>query len=121
MIAHLWHLRGEALAALGRMEEAESVLCSARDAAQRQGMRPLLWRICVTLGKLYRTQAQREQAEEAFSLARTIIEELAGSVPDGELRDNFLRRTQAQLPPLPQPSPRQAARTSLWGINRARI
>ncbi|HLJ34058.1 MAG TPA: AAA family ATPase [Ktedonobacteraceae bacterium] len=116
VIPHLWHLRGKVLVALGKAEEAETVLCSARDAAQRQGLRPLLWRICVTLGRLYRTQAQREQAEEAFSLARTMIEELASSVTDRELRDNFLRYASVQLPHRPQPSPRQAARQAFGGL-----
>jgi DNA-binding CsgD family transcriptional regulator len=116
VIPGLWHRRGEALVALDRAEEARDVLCSARDAAQRQGVRPLLWRIYVTLGKLYNTQAQREQAEEAFSLARTIIEELAGSVPDRELRANFLRYASVQLPRLPQPSPRHAARQAFGGL-----
>ena len=116
VIPRLWHLRGEVLFALGRVEEAGDVLCSARDAAQRQGLRPLLWRICVTLGKLYRAQAQREQAEVAFSLARTMIEELAGSVLDRELRDNFLRDTSVQLPSLPQLSPRYAARQAFGGL-----
>jgi tetratricopeptide (TPR) repeat protein len=116
VIPRLWHLRGEALVALGRAEEAETVLCSARDAAQRQGTRPLLWRICVTLGKLYRARSQHEQADEAFALARTIIEELATSVLDKEQRDNFLRRAEAQLPLLPPPSSRHAARQAFGGL-----
>jgi tetratricopeptide (TPR) repeat protein len=116
VIPHLWHLRGAALAELGKVEEAGSVLCRARDAAQRQGVRPLLWRICVTLGKLYHAGSHREQAEEAFALARAIIEELASTLLDEELRNNFLCSAEAQLPPLPQPSPRQIARQAFGGL-----
>ena len=116
VIPHLWHLRAEALVALDKAEEAETVLCSARDAARRQGVQPLLWRICLTLGKLYRTKNQHERLEESYSLARTIIEELAHSVPDGELRDDFLRYAYVQLPPLSQPSPRQAAKQAFGGL-----
>jgi DNA-binding CsgD family transcriptional regulator len=116
VIPHLWHLRGEVLVALGRAEEAETALCSARDAAQRQGMRPLLWRICITLGKLYRIGSPRVRAEEAFALARTIIEGLANTLLDEDLRNNFLRSAEAQLPLLPQPSPRHAARQALGGL-----
>jgi DNA-binding CsgD family transcriptional regulator len=116
VIPRLWHLCGEALATLGRMEEAEVVLCNARDAAQRQNARPLLWRIYVTLGKLYHSRASRKQAEEVFSLARTVIEELTGTVPDEELRDNFLRRASAQLPHLLQSTPRQAAKQAFGGL-----
>ncbi|HEY6410856.1 MAG TPA: hypothetical protein VIY29_25665, partial [Ktedonobacteraceae bacterium] len=116
VIPRLWHLRGEALVALGRMEEALAVLCSARDAAQRQGARPFLWRICVTLGKYYRTQASRQRAEEAFALARTTLEELASTVPDHDLRDHFLRHATAHLPPLRQPSPHHAVRQAFGGL-----
>jgi tetratricopeptide (TPR) repeat protein len=116
VIPRLWHLRGEALVALGKVEEAESVLCSARDAAQRQGARPLLWRICITLGKLYRIRSRRIQAEEAFALARTIIEDLASTLLDEELHNNFLRSAEAQLPLLPQPSLRHAARQAFGGL-----
>jgi tetratricopeptide (TPR) repeat protein len=116
VIPRLWHLHGEALAALGKVEEAGSVLCSARNAAQRQGMRPLLWRIYITLGKLYPIGSHRVQAEEAFALARTIFEELAITLPDEELRNNFLRSAEAQLPLLPQPSPRHAAKQAFSGL-----
>ena len=116
VIPRLWHLRGEALVALGKMEEAQAVLCSARDAAQRQGARPLLWRICITLGKCYRAQVSRERAEEAFSLARTMIEELASTLPNHDLGENFLRHASAQLPPLRQPSPRYALRQAFGGL-----
>ncbi len=120
VIPRLWHLQGEVLIALGKVEEAGAVLCSARDAAQQLGARPLLWRICVTLGKLYRSEARSEQAEEAFLLARTIIEELASSVADEEMRDNFLRSASVQLPPLPQPSPTPCCQAGIWRVNRAR-
>jgi DNA-binding NarL/FixJ family response regulator len=116
VIPRLWHLRGEALVALGSMEEAQAVLCSARDAAQRQGARPFLWRICVTLGKCYRTQASRQRAEEAFVLERTTLEELASTLPDHHLRENFLRQASAHLPPLRQPSPRHAVRQAFGGL-----
>lgn len=116
VIPRLWHLRGEALVAQGRMEEAQAVLCSARDAAQRQGARPFLWRICVTLGKCYRTQASRQRAAEAFALARTTLEELASTLLDHDLRDTFLRQASAQLPPLRQSSPRHALRQAFGGL-----
>lgn len=116
VIPRLSHLHGKALMALGRIEEAEAELCRAKDMAQGQGLRPLLWRICVTLGNLYRTNSKREQAEESFAQARAVIEELASTVPDQEQRDNFLRSTEAQLPPLPQPSAYQVTRQTFGGL-----
>ena len=113
VIPRLGHVRSKALIMLGRVEEAQVLLCSARDEAQRKGESPLLWRICVTLGKLYRAQARREQAEEAFALARTIIQELANTVTDEAVRSIFLRNASAQLP---QPSPRKVAKQAYGGL-----
>ena len=116
VIPRLWHLRSEALISLGRVGEARALLCSARDEAQRLGARPLLWRICVTLGKLYRSEARREQAEEAFALARTIIRELANTVTDETARSVFLRNASTQIPTQPQASPRRVAKQAYGGL-----
>lgn len=116
MIPRLWHLRSEALVALSKMEEAQAVLCSARDAALRQGARPLLWRICVTLGKCYRTQASRKRAAEAFALGRTTLEELASTLADHDLRATFLRQASTHLPPLRQSSPHHTLRQAFGGL-----
>jgi tetratricopeptide (TPR) repeat protein len=82
VIPHLWKLRGEALAGLGQMPEAETALRAAQEAAHAQGLRPLLWRICVSLGRLYQNQERQEIAEQVFSSARSTIEELTANVPD---------------------------------------
>ena len=116
VIPRLWYVRSEALISLGRIEEAHALLCIARDEAQRLGARPLLWRICITLGKLYRSQTRREQAEEAFDLARTIIQELANTVTDEVVRGLFLRNASALLPTSPQPSPRKVAKQAYGGL-----
>jgi non-specific serine/threonine protein kinase len=98
VIPHLWKLRGEALAALHREAEAEATLQAAQAAAHAQGLRPLLWRISLALGKFYHTQARETEAEQAFATARTIIEELAAKLPDERLREQFLRQAMAMLP-----------------------
>jgi len=116
VVPYLWKLRGEALAALRRASEAESVLRAARDGAVEQGMRPLLWRIHVALGNLYRTQARREEAERVLSAARAIIEELAASVPDEELRNTFLSQAARRLPRPHSVSPRRAAKLAYGGL-----
>ncbi len=103
VIPHLWKLRAEALAALQREAEAEAMLRAAQEAAQAQGLRPLLWRIYVALGKLYQTQAREVEAGQATALARTIIEELAGNVPDERLREQFLQQATTMLPRSPLP------------------
>ena len=92
---HLWKLRGEALAALERAAEAETMLRAAQAAAHAQGLRPLLWRICVSLGQFYQTQERQEEAEQVFLTARTLIEELAANVPPERLREHFLSQATA--------------------------
>jgi len=98
IIPRLWKLRGEALAALSRPGEAETALRAAQAAAHAQGLRPWLWRICVSLGKLYQSQGHQEEAEQAFSTARLLIEELAANIPDQHIREQFLERGNAMLP-----------------------
>jgi tetratricopeptide (TPR) repeat protein len=95
VIPRLWKLRGEALAALGRADEAEAVLRSAQEAAQTHGLRPQLWRIHVALSQLYRGQGRSDEAAREFSAARTLIQELAAGLPYPPLRQNFLRQALA--------------------------
>jgi tetratricopeptide (TPR) repeat protein len=102
----LWKLRGEAMAGLGRTEEAATTLQVAQEAAQAQGLQPLQWRICVSLGKLYQNQERREAAEQAFLTARLLIEELAANISDELIRGHFLSQATATLPLSPLPGKR---------------
>jgi DNA-binding CsgD family transcriptional regulator/tetratricopeptide (TPR) repeat protein len=116
-IPRLSKLRGEALIALGQETEAETALRSAQEMTAVQGARPLLWRICVKLGTLYQSQSREVEAELAFSTARTIIEELAGNIPDGEVQEHFLREAEALLPRTrATSSPRRAAKQAFGGL-----
>jgi len=90
---------------LHQEEEAEAALQAAQASAHAQGLRPLLWRITVALGKLYQTQARQEEAEQTFSAARALIEELAANVPDEHIREQFLSQATAMLPHVRSLSP----------------
>ncbi len=116
VIPRLWKLRGEALAGLGRTEEAATTLRAAQEAAQAQGLRPWQWRICVALGKLYQNQGRQEDAEQVFSSARTTLEELAANVPDEYLRTHFLSQATAMLPQKRVLTPGRAARQAFGGL-----
>jgi len=109
-------VRGEALVALGQGAEAEAALRAAQEAARAQGLRPLLWRICVSLGKLYQTQARQEEAEQAFSIARALIEELAANVADEHLREQFLTQAAAVLPKKRSPAPSRTTQQAFAGL-----
>ncbi len=91
-------LRGETLFMLQRALEAEATFKRAQEIARTQGARPMLWRICIALGTLYQTQGRDAEAEQTFATARTLIEELAATIVDESLRENFLRSASAALP-----------------------
>jgi DNA-binding CsgD family transcriptional regulator len=116
-IPRLSKLRGEALIALGQATEAETALRSAQEMTTAQGASPLLWRICTTLGTLYQSQSREAEAEQAFSTAHAIIEELAANIPAGEVQEHFLREAEALLPHTRvTSSPRRAAKQAFGGL-----
>jgi tetratricopeptide (TPR) repeat protein len=92
VITFLWKLKAEALIALGDMKEAQPLLQAAIENAQSTGERFQLWRLHASLGRLYRATDRQPEAETEFARARKLVGELGDSVPEGELRDNFLER-----------------------------
>jgi DNA-binding CsgD family transcriptional regulator len=113
---HLLKLRGDALAALGRTEDAEAALQDALRAAEFQGARPVLWRVHVAQGRLYQARSQRTEAEAYFSAARAMIEALAGTMPDASLSQAFLHNALASIPAAPALTPLRAAKLEHDGL-----
>ena len=109
-------LRGEALAALQRPDEAEVAFKRAQEIARTQGARPMQWRICIALGNLYQAQGRNTEAEQAFATARTLIEELAANVSDERLRDDFLRQATALFPQTRPLTSKRAAKQAFGGL-----
>jgi DNA-binding CsgD family transcriptional regulator len=109
-------LHGEALAASQRSVEAEAALTAAHVLAVGQGARPMQWRICIALGNLYQAQGRDTEAEQAFAAARNLIAELAATIADEPLRDNFLHQAMAMLPHSRPLSPKQAAKQAFGGL-----
>jgi DNA-binding CsgD family transcriptional regulator len=116
-IPYLAKLQGEALAALGRWAEAEATLRAGLATAYAQGTPRLLWQIHVTLGKVFQRQTRHKEAADAWTYARRIVEDLAATVPDLAVRDNFVRRATALLPQRRTTS-LQAARQTYGGLTR---
>jgi DNA-binding CsgD family transcriptional regulator len=115
-IPHLARLRGKALTTLNRPAEAETSLLAAQAGAVKQDLRPLLWRIAIDLGNLYRAERRDEEAEQAFATAQELIEELATPIPDPTLRAHFLQQATALLPRQEPLSPRRAAKRAFGGL-----
>jgi tetratricopeptide (TPR) repeat protein len=97
VITFLWKMKAEALAALGHPQEAGSLLHAALENARATKARFLLWRLHASLGRLYRATDRPSLAEEEFSTARALVEELAAAIPDEALRDHFLQRAHAKI------------------------
>jgi hypothetical protein len=89
----------------------------AQKAARTQGLQSLLWRICVSLGKLYQSQRRQKEAEQAFATARTIIGELATTIADVALRDNFMHQATSVLSYTPSNSSSQATKQAFGGLS----
>ncbi len=97
-IPALLKLKGAALVALNRLDEAADALQHAQDGARQRGARPLLWQILCALGTTYQRLGQREQAQRAYEEAHALIEALAATIDDAGLRDSFLHGALARLP-----------------------
>jgi DNA-binding CsgD family transcriptional regulator/tetratricopeptide (TPR) repeat protein len=116
IIPRLWYLRGLALLALGRAEEAQEALEAAQATARAQGTPPLLWRIDAGLARLHYGQGRRDQAEASGAAARATIKALAANLADAGLRETFVSNAAATLPRAPTPTPRQAAKRTYDGL-----
>ncbi len=110
-------LRGEALLGLHRNEEAKVELETAQEIAASSGASPMLWRINVLLGNIYMDQGNHEEAEKTYTTARTLIEELAATMPDETLRDNFLHKAMVSLPHTRPLSPAKARKQAFGGLS----
>jgi DNA-binding CsgD family transcriptional regulator len=115
-IPYLSRVRAQALAALGQMADAEAELLGTLLIASRQEQHPMLWRLHADLGKVYRALGRRADAEREFASARAIIQALAQNVPEGMLRNNFLKQALAAIPAPHAPTPRQSAKKEYGGL-----
>jgi DNA-binding NarL/FixJ family response regulator len=94
-------VRGEALRAMGNLDEAEAALLAAVSGAAQRGMQPLLWRAHRSRGMLYQEWQRDDEALQAFASARAIIEQLAATIEDDAIKASFQSRAFALLPEQP--------------------
>jgi ATP/maltotriose-dependent transcriptional regulator MalT len=112
-IPWLLKLKGEALGALSRREEAIQVLEEATQGALARQERPLLWQLHRALGRQYHYLKQEDLAQRNFTSARQVIASLASTIDDGYLREHFLH---AALFTLPREKPVTASRLAKEAI-----
>ena len=115
-IPHLLKLKGEALMALSHLDEAVAALEDARRGAVARNARPVLWTIHRALGQAYQLLQRIGQARQERAAARQLIEELATTIDDASLRDQFERTALDSLPKEKLQLPREAARQAFGGL-----
>jgi len=89
IMAEAGRVEGEALAALGRTDEALAALQRAKAEAVAMGAEPTRWRACVALGTLLQQAGSAERAQEELAEARRCLERVATTLSDQELRQAF--------------------------------
>ncbi|HEX8727241.1 MAG TPA: LuxR C-terminal-related transcriptional regulator, partial [Ktedonobacterales bacterium] len=115
-IPHLLLLKGESLAALGRLDEAAQAFVDAQRGAELRHDQSVLWRIHAEHARLLHRLKRDEAARRETLAARQVIEELAATVADATLREQFLSASLALLPAGRPVSPRDAAKRAYGGL-----
>lgn len=96
VISFLWLVKGQALASLGRLEEARELLVDGRNHTMETQERFLLWRFQAALARLCQTTGDSTAVEE-WPTVSCIIEEMAATVTDEALGASFRSRAIAIL------------------------
>jgi class 3 adenylate cyclase/tetratricopeptide (TPR) repeat protein len=84
-------LRGQALMAQGRLDDAEQELFAALEVAIELRNPPQLWKTHAAVGDLRRAQGRTEEARRAYGEALSVIEALAAGLTDERQRKTFRR------------------------------
>jgi DNA-binding CsgD family transcriptional regulator len=115
-IPRLLKLQGEALTALSRLDEAVDVLRRAKQGALERNTRPILWTIHRALARAYQLQRRKDLARRELAAARFVIEELAATLDDVSLREQFLQAAVDSLPQKKAGAARKGGAQSAGGL-----
>jgi tetratricopeptide (TPR) repeat protein len=97
VISILWHMKARIMLAAGKQAEVERLLLDGIENAHHFGEKAQLWRLYGTLGRVYREQSNSTKAEAAISTAREIVDDLAATLPERDVRDSFIKRAQDHI------------------------
>lgn len=87
--SELLYLKGKALAAAGKIDDAFEVFQRARTEAEALGSQRTLWQILAAISELEGPRGNKNKAKESRERAREIVEYIAAQTPE-ELRKGFL-------------------------------
>ena len=85
-----WKLKGEALVALDRVEEAVSYLEKAISMADEIGNPPLAWKSRYALAHVLQQLGRDGQSRQLYKQAAAAVEQTASSLSDPAMRETFL-------------------------------
>jgi tetratricopeptide (TPR) repeat protein len=83
-------LKGSSLVELGELDEAERALLEGSAEAEQLGFDPIRWQIEMALSGVAAATGDEARAAELRGGASDIIDRIAGSIDDAELRSSFL-------------------------------
>jgi tetratricopeptide (TPR) repeat protein len=83
-------VQGRVLLQWGRPAEALSILHSALEIATKIEYVPLVWRISATQAQALEAMGEVEAAAQAWHAAAALIQQLAATIPQRELKQGFL-------------------------------
>jgi tetratricopeptide (TPR) repeat protein len=90
-------LKARSLASAGQADEARRVLGEARTEAERREHGRVLWEVLRELSDIADLQRNAEGARELRAEARRLVERIAESVEEKELRSSFLERPDVKV------------------------
>ncbi len=109
-------LKGDALLQLKRFDQARTALEDALRGAITRTARPLLWQIHAALARLYQHHKRGDDARRELDSALAIVESLAASIEQPELRQSFAEAARVSLPVVRDLSPRRRAKQEFGGL-----
>jgi hypothetical protein len=83
-------LRGQALLAQGKPDEAEKDISIAVQVAHQAGNPPQLWKTLAALGDLRRAAGKSPEAGQAYLASFSVIEGVASGLADERLQTTLL-------------------------------
>ncbi|NQW22903.1 MAG: AAA family ATPase [SAR202 cluster bacterium] len=90
VLPDLLRIRGQALIALDRIDEAREELGKAREIAEARGSRLTLWRILFELSQVAALEDRQEDKEQLLRQCRELIGYIADHCGRPEVREGFL-------------------------------
>ncbi|HEY4307663.1 MAG TPA: AAA family ATPase [Gemmatimonadaceae bacterium] len=111
-------VRARAWLAIESGEDAIAALTIARDAAEAQGARGVLWRVWALEGRAHLAARRRGDARDAFDRAREIALGLTDGLDDDTLIASHRAEIDRLAPPPPTATPARTARAAAAGLTR---